>query len=99
MLSAVSGGLHIEGILKTHDWKQWSMRSNAKVMPKVKGERAETSAAGMKEPMGPGRPRKSIEHRKKNNRLIKPSTANALSASECRYLFIYQCFIILMFIF
>lgn len=61
--------------MKTPEWQQ--RRSNLKAIKYyTKSDKYEKSALSLEQ-----RPKK-IEHRRKYNRLIKPSTANALTASE-----------------
>lgn len=78
--------VHLEAIMKTPEWQQ--RRSNVKALKYLaKNERYEKSMNPLEH-----RPKK-LEHRKKYSRLIKPSTANALTASESlsQYLFIVEC--------
>ncbi|XP_017771403.1 PREDICTED: KAT8 regulatory NSL complex subunit 1 [Nicrophorus vespilloides] len=69
-----SAMLHMEAIMKTSEWQQRSSRANLKAMKFLKSDRTEKAGSSIEH-----RPRK-LEHRKKHNRHLKPTTVNALSA-------------------
>lgn len=74
-LSDVSAGIHLEAIMKTPEWQQ--RRSSLKSLKCfAKAERLDKNNLGLDRP-------KKLDHRKrKYNRLLKPTTVNALSASK-----------------
>lgn len=73
-VSDASANIHLESIMKTTEWQQRSSRQGVKAvkfMPKVD----RNDAVDMQ-------PKKLPEQRRKYNKLIKPSTLSALSASK-----------------